>query len=67
MEIRSSDADRSDFITDKHLIFSPPKHTCTLANMGLNDDTATTPFVVSGNFPLFSAAAIMKMRGSSEV
>jgi hypothetical protein len=31
--------------------------------MGLNDDTATTPFAVSGNFPLFSAAAIGKMRG----
>jgi hypothetical protein len=59
---RSSDADRSVFITNKHLIFSPPEHTWTLADMGLNNDTATTPFAVSGNFPLFSAAAIGKMR-----
>jgi hypothetical protein len=31
--------------------------------MGLNDDTATNPFAVSENFPLFSASAIEKMRG----
>lgn len=56
-------ADRSDFITDEHLIFSPPERIWTLEHMGLNDDNATTPFAVSGNFPLFSAAAIEKMRG----
>jgi hypothetical protein len=30
--------------------------------MGLSDDLATTPFAVSGEFPLFSVAAIEKMR-----
>ena len=38
---RSSDADPSDFITDEHLIFSPPERTWKLADIGLNDDTAT--------------------------
>jgi hypothetical protein len=59
----ASDADRSDFITNKHLTFSPPEHIWTLTDMGLNDDTAITPFALSGNFRLFSAAAIGKMRG----
>lgn len=58
---RSSDADPSMFITKKHLIFSPPEHTWTLGDMGLNDNTATNPFTVSENFPLFSASAIEKM------
>jgi hypothetical protein len=51
------------FISDKHLIFSPLTNTLTLADLGLNDDTGVTPFAVSGNFPLFLAAAIGKMRG----
>jgi hypothetical protein len=63
LAIRSSDADRSVFITNEYLIFSPPKYTWILVDMGLNDNVATTPFVVSGDFPLFSVAAIGKMRG----
>jgi hypothetical protein len=59
---RSLDADPSIFITKKHLIFSPPEHTWTLGDLGLNDDTATNHFAASGNFPLFSASAIEKMR-----
>lgn len=51
--------DQSIFIINKHLIFSPPER----KDIGLNDDATTTPFVVSENFPLFSAAAIEKMRG----
>jgi hypothetical protein len=62
-DLGKEDADRSVFITNEHLIFSPPKYTWTLADMGLNDDVATTPFAVSGDFPLFSAATIRKMRG----
>ena len=62
LAIRLSDADRSVFITNKHLIFSLPKYIWTLADMGLSDDIATTPFTVSGDFPLFSVAAIEKMR-----
>jgi hypothetical protein len=31
--------------------------------MGLNNNTIITPFAVSGNFPLFLAAAIRKIRG----
>jgi hypothetical protein len=33
-----------------------------LADMGLSDDIATTPFAVWGDFPLFSVAVIEKMR-----
>jgi hypothetical protein len=51
------------FISDKHLTFSPLTDTLTLADMGLDNDTITNPFTVSGNFLLFSAAAIGKMRG----
>jgi hypothetical protein len=54
--------DHSVFSSDEHLTFSPPTVILTLADMGLNDDTATTPFAVSGNFPLFTAAAIRKMK-----
>ena len=51
------------FITNKHLIFSPPKYIWILIDIGLNNNTVITPFAVSGNFLLFSAAAIGKMRG----
>ena len=59
---RSPDADPSIFITEKHLIFSPPEHTWTLEDMGLKDDTATNHFAASENFPMFSLHAIEKMR-----
>jgi hypothetical protein len=59
---RSSDADPSIFITKKHLIFSPPEHTWTLGDLGLNDDTATNHFAASWNFPLFSVPAIEEMK-----
>jgi hypothetical protein len=55
--------DENVFITNKYLIFSPPEYIWILTDMGLNDNTVITPFAVSGNFPLFLAAAIGKMRG----
>ncbi|KAH8746435.1 hypothetical protein BGZ57DRAFT_745053, partial [Hyaloscypha finlandica] len=51
------------FITNKYLIFSPPKYIWILIDIGLNNNTIITPFIVLGNFLLFLVAAIGKMRG----
>jgi len=53
---------RDTFDCNKHLVFSPPECTWNLADMELEVDNATSSFAVSGDFPLFSAAAVEKMR-----
>jgi hypothetical protein len=53
---------RDKFDSDKHLVFSPPEWRWNLAEIELGDVRATSSFAVSGNFPLFSAAAVEKMR-----
>jgi hypothetical protein len=50
------------FDSDEHLVFSPPRCTWDLADMELDNDSATSSFAASGDFPLFSAAAVEKMR-----
>jgi hypothetical protein len=53
---------RVTFDSDKHLAFSPPEWTWNLADMELDDDIAASSFAVSGDFSLFSAAAVEQMR-----
>jgi hypothetical protein len=47
-------SDITNFRLDQHFLFSPLSDTWTLADVELKDDCATTPFAVSGIFPLFS-------------
>jgi hypothetical protein len=52
---------RDTFDSDKHLAFSPPEWTRNLADMELDDGIGTSSFAVSGDFSLFSAAAVEQM------
>lgn len=53
---------QNTFDSDKDLTFSLSKFTWNLADMELDDDNATSSFAVSGDLPLFSVAAIGRMR-----
>jgi hypothetical protein len=63
VEICLLNANRSDFIANKDLIFLTLKHICILIDIRLNNNIIITPFIVLRNFPLFLAAAIKKIRG----
>jgi len=56
------DLNRDKFNSDKDLVFYPPVWTRSLADLELDKASATNSFAVSGGFPLFSEAAVEKMR-----
>ena len=55
-------SDATEFDLKKHLVFSVPQHSWTLADMELEHNNTPVPFAFSGNFPLFSREAIDEMQ-----
>jgi len=59
--MRSLNAEQKVTFTDHHYIFSPPIRIWALADIGLNNDTATTAFAILENFKLISPYATIKI------
>jgi hypothetical protein len=54
--------DNDPFDPQKHLNFSPPSKVYTMKDIHLPPDTGVSPLAVSEPFPLFTPAAIQRMR-----